>query len=312
MKLKKKKYILLKPIFVLIFMLFICYQTINYLYKNSDITNEEYINLILSDSYKNVNDNFINNVVKLFSKNFHPLEVLYIPKETSIISYEKEYNYDELKSISTHIENPKDINVDKPILYIYNTHQLENYIKDDDIDAVTPNVMMTSYLLREKLYELGIESIVEDTNMKDFMNTTFNKDDYYKASKTLLLDKKEKYNTLKYYIDIHRDTVNKKISTIKIDNKNYARVLFVIGLDNKNYKKNYDIALILNSKLNEKYPGISRGIYKKSGKDVNGVYNQDIDSKVMLIEFGGIENNIDEVLNTVTAFSEIFNEFIGE
>lgn len=312
MKLKKKKYILLKSIFVLIFMLFICYQTINYLYKNSDITNEEYIKLILSDSYKSKDNNFINNVVKLFSKNFHPLEVLYVKKESSIISYKEEYNYDELKLISNHIENSNEINITTPILYIYNTHQLENYTKDDNIDSVTPNVMMTSYLLREKLYELGIESIVEDTNMKDFMNTTFNKDEYYKASRTLLIDKKDKYNTIKYFIDIHRDTVNKKISTIEIDNKKYARILFVIGLDNKNYKKNYDIALVLNSKLNEKYPGISRGIYKKSGNNVNGVYNQDIDSKVMLIEFGGIENNIDEVLNTVTAFSIVFNEFIGE
>jgi stage II sporulation protein P len=68
----------------------------------------------------------------------------------------------------------------------------------------------------------------------------------------------------------------------------------------------------LNSRLNEIYPGISRGILKKSGDNVEGIYNQDIDENIMLIELGGINNNMEEVLNTIDAFSIVLKEFIEE
>ena len=47
-----------------------------------------------------------------------------------------------------------------------------------------------------------------------------------------------KYNTLKYYIDIHRDAVSKKVATANINGKDYARVLFVLGTNNPNYLEN--------------------------------------------------------------------------
>ena len=58
------------------------------------------------------------------------------------------------------------------------------------------------------------------------------------------------------------------------------------------------------------YPGLSKGILKKSGKDVNGIYNQDISENVILIEVGGVDNNINEVLNTVNALSDILYTYI--
>ena len=66
----------------------------------------------------------------------------------------------------------------------------------------------------------------------------------------------------------------------------------------------------LNNKLNEKYPGLSRGIYKKKGPGVNGVYNQDFDPNTILIEVGGEENTIDEVYNSCRAISIILTEYI--
>ena len=46
---------------------------------------------------------------------------------------------------------------------------------------------------------------------------------------------------------------------------------------------------MLENWLNENYKGISRGIYRKKGKGVNGVYNQDFSSYCFLIEVGGIQ-----------------------
>ena len=64
--------------------------------------------------------------------------------------------------------------------------------------------------------------------------------------------------------------------------------------------------------FNEKYPGLSRGIYKKKGAGVNGVYNQDFSPKTILIEVGGQDNTIDEVFNTCEAISTILTEYIKE
>jgi stage II sporulation protein P len=64
--------------------------------------------------------------------------------------------------------------------------------------------------------------------------------------------------------------------------------------------------------MNELYPNLSKGIYKKGGPGVNGVYNQDFSPYTILIEIGGYENTTNEVLNTVLAFSKCFMETINE
>ena len=122
------------------------------------------------------------------------------------------------------------------------------------------------------------------------------------------MDKKNKYNSLKYFIDIHRDSV--KNTTSVIEGKRYAKILFVVGLEHDNYKANLDSANKLNELANKYYPNLSRGIYKKEGPGVDGVYNQDISSNSILIELGGIDNNIDEVLNTTEAISNILYYYI--
>ena len=67
---------------------------------------------------------------------------------------------------------------------------------------------------------------------------------------------------------------------------------------------------VLDDIANKYYPGLSRGIYKKEGPGVDGIYNQDISSNSILIELGGVDNNIDEVLNTTEAISNILYYYI--
>ena len=55
---------------------------------------------------------------------------------------------------------------------------------------------------------------------------------------------------------------------------------------------------------------IANSIYKKEGPGVDGIYNQDISSNSILIELGGVDNNIDEVLNTTEAISNILYYYI--
>ena len=55
---------------------------------------------------------------------------------------------------------------------------------------------------------------------------------------------------------------------------------------------------------------MSKGIYQKGGEGVNGVYNQDFSSNSLLIEIGGVDNRIEEVMNTTVLLSNIISEVI--
>lgn len=210
------------------------------------------------------------------------------------------------------IKNTKDTK--EPIVYIYNTHQKEEYtVEKNEPYNITPTVLTTSYMLEEQLLKHGIKSVVEESSVSEALNK--NKWKYassYKVTKTFLEKAKEKYPSLKFYIDVHRDSVKYSITTKTINDKKYARVMFLIGLENKNYEENLKVTEAINSEVEKKYPGLSRGIYKKKGKGVNGVYNQDFSSNCILIEFGGNKNTIDEVYNTVIALGEIISNYIGD
>lgn len=326
MKLKKpNKQSKIKYILLIIFIYFIfSYTFYNSLKNNKSISNEQFILFLLN----NGNSNFTNNykLPNIINKTMsYILKIDFTKPETlfneNILGYnnkepdEDEYsNLEELKEISYYISDPNKVDITNPVVYIYNSHQLENYNNYNlEIYGITPNVLMASYLLKEKLNEKGISTIVEDTNLTEFLElNNWNYSQSYKASRIFMLDKQNTYKSLKYYIDIHRDSVNKNLSTININGKSYARILFVVGLEHKNYQKNLDLANQINTLFNKHYKGLSRGVLQKKGANVDGIYNQDISKNAMLIEVGGVDNNIDEVLNTINAIADILNLYIKE
>lgn len=172
---------------------------------------------------------------------------------------------------------------------------------------------MASYLLQEKLLESNVKSLVMDENIIEYMNiNNMNHAKSYEASRVFL---KEALNTnpnLKLVIDIHRDSVSKDRSTITINNKPRAKVLFVIGEEYQTYNQNLEMTEKINKKIEEKYPGLSRGIMTKGGRGNNGVYNQDLCPIITLLELGSEENTIDEVLNTIELIAPIMGEYVNE
>ncbi len=335
MNLKPKKK---KRKFKILFYLIIIYigfaSTFYYsLKKHKTITNKEFINLLITTGNPNILNKYklttiVNGTMKLiFKVDFtKPATILNnsilkysnqksSKEKTVTLEYNDDYsNMEELKAISDYIENPNPQKVESPIVYLYNSHQLENYNnKDLDIYGITPNVLMATYILKENLNKLNINTIVEESNMSDILSK--HNWDYsysYQASRILLNSAKKKHPTLKYFIDIHRDSVGKDYTTIKINNKNYAKILFVIGLEHNNWKQNYNLANKLNNMFNNNYKDLSRGIMKKEGTNVNGIYNQDFSPNTLLIEVGGVDNTIEEVYNTMDAIANILSKYIKE
>lgn len=323
---KNKKKNKLKIFLILVIIYLSLSLTFYYSMKNNKmITNEEFIIFLLNNGnanftkdykFTNVINKTVNYILKIDFTN--PVSLFNGTILNSSSNQNKDddefYDIDKLKEISSYISDPNKIDEKNPLIYLYNSHQLENYNNYNlEIYGITPNVLMASYLLKEKLNERGLSTIVEDTNLTEFItlnNWSYNNS--YKASRIFLLDKKNTYPSLKYFIDIHRDSVNREISTVKISNQNYARILFVVGLEHNKYQKNLDFTNKLNDISNKLYPGLSRGVLKKSGEGVDGIYNQDVNENVILIEIGGIDNNIEEVLNTINALCDILQRYIKE
>lgn len=328
MHLKKQKK---KSKLKIILMLLVIYLSFSYTFyycmqNNKNISNEKFVSFLLKGGNSNLLyeiklNNMVNDTMKyLLNIDIRTPKTLltnsFISSDKKLeIEHNDDYsNLDKLKEISSYIEDPNPVDIDKPVVYLYNSHQLENYSNANlEIYGITPNVLMASYLLKEKLNEKGVSTIVEDTDLTNFL--AINGWDYsysYKASRVFILEKQTKYDSLKYYIDIHRDSVSKKNSTTTIDNKSYAKVLFVVGLEHDNYQANLDLANKVNGLIEKHYPGLSKGILKKEGAGVNGIYNQDLSSGSMLIEVGGYENTIEEVLNTMEALSKVIKLLVNE
>lgn len=193
----------------------------------------------------------------------------------------------------------KEIETIKPRIYIYNTHQTEEY-KDGD-------VYEASKYLSSILSKKDLEVIVEDTNIKEALkvhNYTYN--DSYKITRELLTKNINDKTIL--YIDLHRDSSSYNVSTVEINGQKYARMMFVIGGKHKTSTRNYKIADELNKKLKNKNNKISRGIYVRESSS----YNQDLNSNILLIEVGGPHNTMEEIKRSLVILSDVILEYVGD
>ena len=289
-KKQKKSYKFLFFFIILIVVLTNIYKIIEN--SNYKLTNKDLIKIILyNTNHHHKKYSITKNISKI--------------KLTSIISN----NYKKLVIKKTKNNTYK---ANNPIIYLYNTHQTEEYAPSNYVEySIKPTVQMVNYIMEDYFNKKNFKTLVEERKIKDILIS--NKWNYaysYKASRIFLEDVITKNKELKYFIDIHRDSLSKEKTTITINNIKYARIIFIIGLENNNYQENLEFTTKINNLLDKYYPNLSKGIYKKGGEGVNGVYNQDFNKNTILVEIGGKDNNIDEVLNTTLAFSKCFVEVI--
>lgn len=290
---RKKRNKIIFLVFVLIGV-FLSYKKLEV--SKIKIKDKDFIHLIVSNTFSYEEKNFID---------------IFIDKTIEVSNPVYWLRNDYQNNISTIKENKV---VDrKPLIYLYNSHQGEEYAFSDYGEfSVHPTVMMNNYILEDFFNKNNVFSFVEEKSIKDILNqNNWKYSDSYRASRLFLEDVIVQYPSLKYFIDIHRDSLDKSHTTITIGDKNYASLLFIVGLENPNYKENLMFTEKIDSIIQERYPGLSRGIYKKSGPGVNGIYNQDFSSNTILIEVGGYQNTTSEVLNSTLAFGNCFLEAIS-
>lgn len=293
MKFKSKRKIKLKfKYLIFIIIIILIYLLFSYISSNFKLVtiNKNAISKILSNNsvhiIYNEDDNYLNKILQKFININDPVGILKNQTENKIILKDK------LKLSSY-----------KYKVYLYNTHDLEQY--KDFIQNIKINVGNASLLLSNNLKSIGIDVIVEKQKVSDLTNNDLSKS--FDASKILIENIIQNEN-IDLFIDLHRDDEKKEVTTLELNGKKYAKVKFVVGRKNKNYMLNYNLTELINRKIKEKYPDLTRGIVLND----NYTYNQELSEKIIFINIGGYENDIVEVKNTIDLLGSIIKEVLDE
>ena len=203
------------------------------------------------------------------------------------------------------------ISSDKPLVFIYHTHNTEAYLPDSGVryqsngnsaTVVQPGILL-SKILNDK-YEIPVLHSQKNHIWEPFWAA-------YSHSLQTLEENLKKHKSINYVIDIHNDGVGKELTTIKLNGERYARIYFVVGSDrvrNPKWQKNYNFALRLQHKLEQRYPGLSRGILLQD----TARYNQHLVNNSILIEMGGYQNSLAEARRSTEILAELLAEVILE
>jgi len=275
-----------KNIKKMLLLLLISFFSAYFLSKVEILKSEEFINLL-----KNTSMNKLNNInLNLKGEYLLNVGLSTFDKITFTREVFKQKEKDN-KNINTRI-------------YIYNTHQTEEYKTIENYN-LTPTVHTAAYILKDMLSDYNIGAIVEDNDLKTDMNKlgyTYN--NAYKVSRKWLEDLNKK--DLDLYIDLHRDSIKYNLSNVIVDGKDYAKIMFVVGT-NYNYEENMNVANTIIKEIEKINPSISRGIFTR-----HSVYNQDYNKNCVLIEVGGPESTYISVSNSLSILARAIKNYLGE
>ncbi|MED4171126.1 stage II sporulation protein P [Halalkalibacterium halodurans] len=239
-----------------------------------------------------------------------PMEVLLEEREAVMESSDEE-------EADTESTPDTERQTDSTRVFIHHTHSWESFLPHlpgvENPNQATHNemnIIKVGERLGDALEKHGIQAAVDKTDMTALLHErNVRPSRAYEVSREIVQEAIEEQDDLSFIFDLHRDSVRRDGTTVTINGKEYAQVLFVIGESHPDYEKNLELATKLHEKVEEKYPGLSRGVFGRDRSSGNGVYNQDLSDQSILIEFGGVDNHIDELNRSADAFAEVFADY---
>ena len=239
-------------------------------------------------------------------KTVNLFEVIFEKDMTSVVSASSTIKLDSLVSK----DDNKLISVSKnnlskePVVYLYNTHQTEEFKASKNYK---PTVVTASKVIEKTLKKDGVSSLVETKSIKKKLDEYgYDYSGTYTVSFEYLREREKKNPSLKYFFDIHRDSITGPSSRVKINGKNYATMMFLVGKNHKDYKKNVENIKIMENYLHKNYKGLVRETYYQPKYS----YNQEYNSNMFLVELGGPENTLEEITNTSIALSHAISYYV--
>lgn len=145
-------------------------------------------------------------------------------------------------------------------------------------------------------------------------NTTYHDYPAYSGSYARSLNTLEGFlegKNTQLVFDLHRDAVgssNEYAPTIKINDNYVAQIMFVIGtngggLEHPNWVQNLKMAVKIQEKANEMYPGLFRPIIIRNSR-----YNQHLTNGSSIIEVGATGNTMEQCILSMQCLSNVLAE----
>ncbi|VBB06105.1 spore ii p: stage ii sporulation protein p [Lucifera butyrica] len=199
----------------------------------------------------------------------------------------------------------------KPLVGIYHTHTSESYIPSSGVDHAPGgqrgDIVNVGAELVKALEENGIKA-VQSTAINDYPSFMKAYDKSEITAKKMLAD----YPSLQMIFDIHRDADQRKNVIAVVNGITVARITIVVATGHQelvqpHWKQNYAFAKLIDAKLNEKFPGLSRGIQM-----VDWRYNQHLHPRALLLEVGSQETSTEEACQSMKMLAVVLKEIITE
>lgn len=146
-------------------------------------------------------------------------------------------------------------------------------------------------------------------------NTTYHDYPAYTGSYTRSLatikDILSKSPSSEFIIDLHRDAIGSMSNygpTVKIGNDIGAQLMFVIGtdgggLDHKDWLYNFKMAIKIQERANEMYPGLFKPIILRNSR-----YNQHVTKGACIIEVGATGNTLEQCNTSMKYLAKVIEE----
>ncbi|GAW93459.1 stage II sporulation protein P [Calderihabitans maritimus] len=240
---------------------------------------------------------------------FNTIQGATLTAEASVaeeITVEKEEDK-EIAVVETNV--PVQLPSNEILVGIYNTHNAETYLPTDGTDRLegkNGGVVKVAETLQNSLEEIGVRT-ARSEKIHDYPDWNQSYGNSEETAKKMLRE----HPSIKVLIDIHRDAGLKEKELVYIEGKPAARILLIVGSDARwdhpTWKKNWQFALKVHRKMEEMFPGLSRGVRVQSGR-----YNQHLHPRAILVEVGSVKNSLEEAKQAVTFLARVLKAVLEE
>ena len=219
--------------------------------------------------------------------------------------------------------NDADISNSNPVVLLVCTHATESYCEEGEYyyspsftgprtSDINKNVILIAAEIKKALENRGIP-VIQSLNIHDEISY---RQSYARSLETMNAYL-EQYPSIKYVIDVHRDSMithtgEKYKPVININGRNAAQIMMVVGTPeggahHPDWTDNLIFAAYMQQKLNDRYPMLARPINLRNAR-----FNQHVTKGSIILEVGSCGNSFDEALYSARLFGECLADLIIE
>lgn len=235
--------------------------------------------------------------------------------------YTSEYNGVKIRN-ETDIKLTKEmltpnVDVNTENIVIYHTHTCESYTPTENYKYkasgnfrtldINYSVARVGTELTKYMQHYGY-NVIHDITLYDYPSYSESYDRSLKAVAKILQENEE----TDVLFDIHRDAIGDSTyaPTVKIGDEEAAQLMFVIGSngggsEHDNWNENLKLAIKIQEKANELYPGLFKPIILRNSR-----YNQQLAKGASIIEVGATGNTMEQCLTSMKYLSKVLSEVL--